>query len=418
MIKVSFQKIGLFLLYLYIFFSYTAQDIIFPSKLNTIFLYCFLIWGVLEVFITKRLEISAYSKWYLLFFLYSMFLVLYSPKIEFFANEEMYLILVTFILTYTISLVIKNFEDFKGVCWCFSISSFVFVGVLYFTGNLVATQSNRLGGDIVGNANTFSSMLMVAVMCTIWLLIYNTKGNFILKIILSLILVCNEYAMLLSGGRKFIIIPIIFLYILLLLKKDSFGRTKVLKYTIIICVIIFILYNLMMNIPEFYDIIGYRMQGLINSFTGNGKVDGSAQIRHVMKVLAIERWKYSPLWGFGFDSFKFYNQSVTGHFYYSHCNYTELLYNGGIIYFLMYYFLFIICFKKIWKYRKKMNTKYLAFSFATLLCVIIFEYGAVTYNLTNIHIMLCLAAKLLEIRKEENNVVKESKYIFKIVNQR
>lgn len=400
-LKLKTDKIGILLLYLYVFFSYIAHDIVFPSILNTIFLYMFIIWGVYTILQTMRLRVSAYSKWYFAFLVYSMGIVLYSPKIEFLKNSQFYLMIVTLVLTYLIVTTIKTESDFKGIAWCYSISSFALVVLLFFTGNLVATQDNRLGGEIVGNANTFAGMIMVAVMFELWLLIYATVNKMFLKCLLVCMLALNMYAMFLSGGRKFIIVPIFYLYVLLIIKRDKKGRRKVFKYTCLILLIMVSLYFLMMKIPVFYDIVGYRMQFLINSMIGKGEIGTSASLRSIMKAAAIKKWLSSPVWGYGFDSFKYYNLSVTGFSMYSHCNYTELLYNGGVFYFIIYYGFYAWMLRKLWKLRKLMRTEYLAFAVSIVLSVALFDYGAVAYSVANIQILLCLSYKVLEFKSKK-----------------
>lgn len=396
-LKIKTPTLGIIFLCSYIFFSYTAQGIVIPRILNTVSLYLFVLWGIVKIIVRKKVQIGGYTKWYTCFLIFSIFIMIYSPKFDLFSNSEMHLMFVTIVLTYLVYVAVQTEGDLKKLFWCYSIASFVLITILYFTGNLVASQSNRLGGDIVGNANTFAGMIMVAVMYEMWLLVYETDRKKILKIILIAMLLLNTYAMLLSGGRKFIIIPIIFFYILLIMKKNSSGRRSIIKYTVIIILIIAVLYSLMMNIPMLYDVVGYRMQFLVNSITGRGEIGESASIRSLMKTMAIKRWISSPLWGYGFDSFKYYNQTVTGHQMYSHCNYTELLYNGGLLYFFLYYSFYIYQLKYIWKYRKIVDTKNLAFSLAVLISLFIFDYGAVAYSLTNVQIMLCLVCKILQI---------------------
>lgn len=400
--KISVKSIGLVLMCFYIFFSYTAKDILISSKLNTYALYIFLVWGAFYTIIRSKsrgFSLTIYTTWYIWFFIASFFTMLYSPEFSLLSGES-YLMIVSLGVTYVIQLAVSNKNDFKIFCWCYATSASVFVTILYFTGNLTATASNRLGGDIVGNANTFAGMLMVAVMYEFWLIVYE-KEKKITKIILIAMILFNIYALVLSGGRKFFLIPFIFMYILLILKTNKRGKSQIIRYTVLTVAIVGITYYLIINIPQFYDIIGYRMQYLINSITGKGEVGGSLTVREVMRELAMTRWLESPLWGYGFDSFKYYARTTVGHFYYSHCNYTELLYNGGVLYFVIYYWIYYKLIKMFFN-NKNEPLKYRAFAIATAICILIFDYGAVSYSLAIIQIMIAMAIKVLTFSEDKN----------------
>ena len=188
----------------------------------------------------------------------------------------------------------------------------------------------------------------------------------------------DMYSLALSGGRKFFIVPFIFLYILLMFRKDKNGKRHMVAYTLLFAVIFGVVWWVIMNVPFFYEAIGVRMQGLVDNVQGVGG-DGSAEIRERMREIAINKWLERPFIGYGFDSFKYLAQQEVGHFYYSHCNYTELLYSGGIFYFILYYLIFAIIAKNSLQNRALPNM-YKAFSIGVVISLFIFDYGAVSYN--------------------------------------
>lgn len=400
-LKLSLESMGMLSMCLYIFFSYVAQDIFFSSKYNSYTLYAFLAWGVLYTFVRSKwhgFKLTTYTLWYLLFIITSFITMFYSPEFSLLTGE-FYLMLVSLCLTYVIQLVVVDKKDFESLCWIYVISALFFVGILYLTGNLTATASNRLGGDIVGNANTFAGMIMVAVIYGLWLIVYGSR-EFITKIFLFAMVVFNMYSLVLSGGRKYFLVPFVFLYILLIFRTDTRGKRKIIKYTIFSTAIAGIAYYLIMNVPQFYELMGYRMQFVINSFVGRGEIGASAVAREMMRELAMTRWLESPLWGYGFDSFKYYAESTIGKFVYSHSNYTELLHNGGIIYFIIYYYIFYKLIKVFMRNKNKPE-KYRAYALAVLICMLVFDYGAVSYSLARMHIMLALAFRVLTFSEDK-----------------
>ena len=279
------------------------------------------------------------------------------------------------------------------------LSSAIMVTVLIITGNM-NDSTGRLGNELVGNANHFALMVMIATIYALWLMLYGKQGK-IRNIILALAVGLNYYAMFLSGGRKFVIIPVIFLYILLLFRQDKKGRRHTVIYTVVILAIIGLLYYLIMKVPMFYEIIGVRMEGLFNLFSGDiENAGGSAQLRDQMRKMALSKWLQCPIWGYGHDSFKDYNVTVTGHRMYSHDNYAELLYNLGIIGLIAYYWFYGKTLLTAFKGKNTIPLYARAFAVATIVSLVVYGYGAVNYADTIGCILLFFTFKLLQVKCE------------------
>ncbi len=404
-IKINFASLGLLLMSAYIFMSYNAVDIILSTTLNSIVLYLFLAYGVLYVVInikSGKITVPAYSIWYFAFMTVSMVTMIYSPETSLLSGE-FYLMIVAFVLTFFFQIFVRSEHSFVLMCWVYSVSAAILILTLMATGNMIADADNRLGGDLMGNANTFASMIMVAAMYNIWLMLYQ-KTKPVIKVLLFVMLILDYYALILSAGRKFFVLPIVFLYILLLFKTDKKGQKHIIRYTLFIIALVALVGYLIMEVPVFYETIGYRIELYINGVTGVAEHGASAAIREQMQKMAISKWVERPIFGYGFDSFKHYNVTVTGHFFYSHCNFTELLYNGGIIYFLSYYFVFGLILKKA-LHLKKGQQKYRAFAVAIAVCFLVFDYGAVSYSMAIIQIMLAMSLRVLNIHDESTKMM-------------
>jgi len=238
-------------------------------------------------------------------------------------------------------------------------------------------------------------MIMYAVIFELWLIVYK-KYKLITKVMLLLMILANYYALTLSAGRLSFVVPIVFLYVILLCKQDRVGRRHIIKYTLFVAIIIAIIFFLMMNVEEFYETLGYRMESLINGAMGVEEHGASAKIREKMRNLAIERWMDNPLIGYGFDSFKYLAQSEFRHFFYSHCNFTELLYNGGVISFVLYYWIYYKLIKTIIK-TKKASTKYKAFAIGMTVSILVYDYGIISYSTAYVQILLALSFRGLAL---------------------
>lgn len=405
--KVNTYSIGLFMLFFYIFTSYIASDVIISSKWNSFSLYGFIGITVFIYLLNLHrndwiLRITSFTKWYGLFIIMSLSTMLYSPEKSFFSGQ-MYMMIVSFILTTLISFLIRNDKDFIKIGLFYASSAVILNIILFLTGHLTGSSVDRLGTNLMGNANIYATMIMIAVMYTCWLYVY-WSPNIIIKILLALSLLINMYSLILSGGRKFFVIPFIYLYMLLVYKKDKKGRKQVFKYTLLAVITIVLIYYLILKVPMFYDTIGYRMEALINGVIGQGSYDNSAYIRKVIRNLAFDGWKENPFFGHGFDSFKYLNIKVTGHFYYSHCNYTELLYNEGIFIFMFYYgYLLYLILKS---FQSNLSDQYKAFIYSGIISFLVFDLGAVSYSVYVIQIMISLMSKIFSFGVNINSLMK------------
>lgn len=401
--------IGAIAMYLYVFTNYVAQDIIISSYVNSVFLYTFLGLVLFKTCLTFRElpRMSRFTLWYILFAIFSFIVMLYSPEFKLF-DGAFYGILITLALIYSFQLYVTSENGFRCLAWCYSASGFATILMLLVTGNFHGDAGDRLGQTTFGNANIFASLMMVAAMYTLWLVVY-TKG--LQRILPALFFLADIYALALSGGRKFFVIPFIFLYFLFLFKRDRRGRIHVVRVTLIFAALGLAVLIAIMKVPVLYNSIGVRVEGLIRNFLGSGK-EYSAMIRRDLRQAAMEEWKKSPLFGYGLDSFKYFARDNLDHFYYSHCNYTELLYSGGIAYFALYYAMFAKILIEAFR-KKTLASSFRAFAITVPICLFIFDYGAVSFNTPHNLVMLMLACKCLtfesvdEIKEDSRGPVRE-----------
>ena len=270
-IKISVKSVGLFSTVLYYIFCYISCSEKIPSKLNSVFLYFFVGMGLINLVLTNCVALfKPYLKWYLSLMLFSL---IELPVAMIFAEttgwfDTFYRMIVSFLICNSLTAFVDNTENFKKVGMAHMIGAIALFGLLAYSGQLHIDE--RLGTTATGNANTFASMFMIAALYGIWILVLSEKKFDKIFALISIIIIV--YALLLSGGRKFIIVPILFLYILLILKSDKRGKKHILFYTLGVSAIVMGLYFLIMNVEVLYESIGYRMQFLINQVTGKGEI--------------------------------------------------------------------------------------------------------------------------------------------------
>ena len=400
---ISSDPIGIFLGCVYIFFTYLGSSIYLPSWLSRGTLLVFLAYGLLIIIdrvIDRSFFLSQYSIWYGIIVFYTTISFSFSLYPSEIYSNHFYQLIVCFVTTLLLAQFITSENEFSMVCWSYVLSSLLMVILMYRNGNLVGNYDERLGNEVVGNANILATFLMYSVMYALWLLIYKNY-RFLLKLIISISIVLDIYALMLSAGRKFFVIPFIFLFVLLLMRSESDYMKNAIKYSLIMILIVIVLYELITRTPSLYNAIGIRFEKLFNFVTGTGKADNSSIVRSQMRRAAIKGWKNKPIFGHGFNSFQYLRtpELLNGKSHsYSHCNYTELLYNGGIIYTLLYYVGFGYIIREVIT-KKKWDRKMRAFTLAAIISQCVLDYGGVFYDLLTTQIFLLMATRSIEASK-------------------
>ena len=167
-----------------------------------------------------------------------------------------------------------------------------------------------------------------------------------------------------------------------------------------------------MEVDFFYNIIGYRISGILNYFITGEAQEGSLYSRLNMARLALEYFKESPIIGHGLNSFKYHVYYYT----YSHNNYTELLSGVGIIGLIIYYVPMLVIYIKSFAVRKKYpEDSIIPIAFLTMLFVL--DVGNVSYFLVSNHVFLGIAIgyyyKMISREQEINMTRNETKWKIK-----
>ena len=176
------------------------------------------------------------------------------------------------------------------------------------------------------------------------------------------------------------------------MKADKQGKRHIIKWTLLMMSLALVLFILIMNVPVFYETIGYRFDSYIQGVSGNGEQGRSAAIRDTIRSLAFSEWGTSPIFGHGFDSFKYLSIWFTGYFFYSHCNYAELLYDGGLLLTVAYYSVFAIILKQT-LVDKRGALPFRAFAVSTIFTFLIYDYIAITYSAAICQLLIMLSLK-------------------------
>lgn len=152
-----------------------------------------------------------------------------------------------------------------------------------------------------------------------------------------------------------------------------------------------------------------RMETMLNSVLGNGKVDRSTILRNNLRTLGLTWFLKYPIGGIGMANPHILARDYLNFNAYLHDNFVELLCGGGIIGFCLYYAMYVYLFSQLWKYRK-VDKQRVAFFALWLGLMLIMNYGMVTYysKAQNFYLMIHfvnvfdLKRKATELCKSEN----------------
>lgn len=402
----GYDTIGIGLGAAYLFTTYISGSIYVPYWLNRGALLAFLVYGTLTVIcnlVNGTFKPTYYTIWYGFLIAYTVITFPFSSYPSEITSNHFYQMIVCFFITTFLAEFIDSGKGFYWICWAYILSSFLMIYLLYRSGKLIGNYDERLGNEVMGNANVFATFMMYSVIYAFWLLVY-IKYNLHIQVFLMVCITAIIYALMLSAGRKFFVVPFIFLYVLLLTNQKSEFALNVLRYTLLMGVLLFALYSVIMRVPILYNAIGIRMEQFINSVTGTGVADTSSIVRSQMRSAAIKGWMRKPIFGYGFNTFKYLRspELLNGASHgYSHCNYAELLYNGGIVYTLFYYSFFLFTLRKTLA-DKLIDRRFRAFAVAAIVAQAVLDYGGVFYDIVATQVFLMLSAKASELTLEED----------------
>ena len=275
------------------------------------------------------------------------------------------------------------------VMGCMVVAPLVLEVRVILAGGFLAFLSSRsvdtISANTVGMFSAFAVFMAFAF--------YREKRSFC-WMYLALINACIA---LLSASRKAMMVLALVALLVVIFDSESrnpFGKaTKVAVALAFLCLAVI----LVMNVPFLYELIGVRIEGMINGFFGVGtNVDSSTKTRMNLVAYGIEWFTEKPILGYGGDNFRAlmaaYQPWQTA--YYAHNNYVELLVSYGLVGTAVYYFLYVQMAVKGFMSRKR-----LSFTGITMLCLlvglIVMDYGMVEYYSRDAQLFIVLAWTVL-----------------------
>ncbi|MHB1314475.1 MAG: O-antigen ligase family protein [Christensenellales bacterium] len=347
------------------------------------------------IFIQKMKEkfaLTSYFFWLLLFLIYAVSSYFWADNLETVLSCALsiaQIALVGFFLVFYMN--DQNKIDF--VIRAFIISALILCVRVLVSAPVSAWGNERIGLYIGYNSNKVGySAGFAALWC-----IYQWKTKKKKPYLASCIpLVALSF---LTGSRKAFFI--LFIGIALLSALSYEKRRKMFKTLLVSSALLLILYIMVMNIDLFYNILGVRLESMMNSLLGPGG-DRSSMDRLLLVQLGVKLFASSPVIGYGLDNFRYMNSTGL----YAHNNFVELGCDLGLIGLVIYYSLLAAVFIKTTRHMMRGDARY-HIIFVMLLCLFIMDFGVVSYSSEIIHLNIAVVFSLYQLHRNHTETGKE-----------
>ena len=301
------------------------------------------------------------------------------------------------IILIPMSILIRTREDLYTMLKILVIAAVTTSIYLLLSVDLSLIGVMTFGASTAGegwNANAIGLMTSITVLLSIVIIKHGVSKPWFVFYLSVIILLA--YISLFTGSRKtlFIMMAGISSYYLLTSRNNKIVVLSGLSG------FIFILYYSILNVPEMYNVLGVRVQGLIAMILGTGSVDSSTETRMRLIDYGINWFWQNPLIGHGMNNYRTLLIDITGENTYSHNNYIELLVGVGIIGTAIYYYIYFYIIKHLYKAVRKKET-IAALFFVLVILLMAIEYGLVSYYENLMQLIICLGYTAIQLVKEK-----------------
>lgn len=281
-------------------------------------------------------------------------------------------LMVMFLVCSLIGREIKDQASLLEVLWITFFAILIITVYLYLYVDFNLFILTRIGAASTERWNVNSIGIMASMGILIGITLFGNT-NKLMKIFLLISIPFLIYLDIITASRKAILMLPIGLCGMRLLNNP----TKVVKNTLLIVGGILLTLYLIFEVPFFYELIGWRMEGMAALISGDAvDADSSAIARAKMLHSAVNVFYDNPILGVGLDNFRFFNiVNVT----YAHNNFAEVAADLGILGLIAYYWIFVYIIKD---YSKKYKThdKIRTFLFVIIMVYLINHMGMVTIS--------------------------------------
>lgn len=246
-----------------------------------------------------------------------------------------------------------------------------------------------INSDAEWNANAIGFVLAYCVFA-LYLLIKFKQLSGIQKTLGLLGIAISAVVVVLTGSREALAI-MLFLSMFYYLTS---ANTNTILYRIIVALfIIVICWYLIMNNEMLYNLVGVRIEHLINSILGTGDIDGSLSSRSGLIRYGLQWFKERPIAGYGMYTYMELSSKVFSFAWYAHNNYIETLVGLGIIGLCVYYWYYLYILKR----AVRRNCSHWQIVLSLIVTAFIAEYGTVSFKMFIMQFSIVVCAIFIKL---------------------
>lgn len=402
--KIRFRIYDLLFYLLLVFSFYYTRNMLCRLMMVVFFGYT-----VMQMVVNKsKVPLPFFYLSFLAFILYGVVNIVQENVINVDVARTMVVSLtLNFMMIFAIVQYIYTVNDIPRVLRVTELGIFTTAFVVVVLSLRTITQG-RLGGGTEINSN------MLALLCVYGFVVsmYLRKVGKITQVSFWLRLAFYLVTILLTGSRKGLIMIVLAIVVI----RFATERKKIIQTFLVGAGLAAALYFLIMNVGVLYNIIGVRVESLLSYLTDGSTSEASLQSRQELTKLGLEYFREKPWTGYGYDCFKMISGKGADGFvgagedgFYSHNNYVELLFGGGIIGFALFYITMASLLLRLFKgLRKNACVPYLL---AILVSKMAMEYAYVSYyeRVEAYITAILLGCVLCALKKDKQEVACEQK---------
>ena len=375
-------SVGLYIASVFVF-SYSVE-------LNYISQICFVLMAfccLLYIIGKKRgiIAIDHAIRWFFSVLLLSAVSILWSFN-RAFAIGKVITVLQLVLMGISIFLLIDNSYKIKIVLNAIIISGYFMYIYTFQQMGLAGIMSNfrdnvRLGTEI-NQENAFGYYSVIIVALILYFAIYQNKKRYYILLPLPILMIA------LTGSKKGMLLLMIAILFLITFKHRNHLFMRGVLAVLLLLMVIVLLYNF-----GFLEIVLGRLD---KALSGN---DMSTEMRQLYVEFGLEKFKESPIWGYGIEHFCLLFDGQYGAMDSPHNNYIQVMTSFGIIGLIVWY-------KPFFKFLAYSTKNFFEDEFSPLLTLLVIIYlvnDITTTTLTNkfSYILVALCFSIMSLKERE-----------------
>lgn len=345
---------------------------------------CIAVFGLSYAFYKEfkiNIKFNIADMWMAGFMFLSAISVLYAAHKEA-TIDSLKTLIVMFFVCFLIGKEIKKRESLREMLWVTFFSLLIVATYLYLYVDFNSFVLTRIGAADTGRWNVNDIGIMASIGILIGIMLFRDT-NRLMKLLLIFSIPFLLYLDVMAASRKAILMLVICLCGMRILNNPTKVVKNILFITVGVCLTMYLIFE----VPFFYELIGWRMEGMIALLRGEPTVaDSSSITRAMMLNSAMQTFYDNPIFGVGMNNFRFFNiVRVT----YAHNNFAEIAADLGILGLTAYYWIFLYIIKNYLK-KYKLHDKIMNFLFVIIMVYLMNHMGLVTITDMLQCIFICL----------------------------